>query len=148
MEEGYRGLTPPTEQEMHKMTTWQTKRQGIITALSDCGLILMLYYSRDRDEIFVKISVEDKHLRQVAEMKRHKLELKEEYLSAFASYKDDYFGQRELNFSDRLMVSHLYKAHVDPTDEDEAYPRPICIFRTADRIQLIEYIITASDHNR
>jgi hypothetical protein len=148
-EEAYRGLRPPTEAELHKMTTWNTKRQGIITALSDCGLILMLYYSRDRDEIFVKISVEDRHLRQVAEMKRHKLELKEEYLSAFAEYKDDYFGQRELGFADRLMVSHLYKAHVDETDEDlgKAYPRPIAIFRTTDRIQLIEYIVTASDHN-
>jgi len=54
-EEGYRGLKPPTEQELHKMTTWQMKRQGVITALSDCGLILMLYYSLDRDEIFVKV---------------------------------------------------------------------------------------------
>lgn len=148
-EEGYRGLRHPTDKEKHTMDTWTQKRQGVIAALSDCGLILMLYYSRDRDEIFVKISVEDRHLRQVAEMKRHKLELKEEYLSSFAEYKDDYFGQRELNFSDRLMVSHLYKAHVDQTDEDhgEAYPRPIAIFRTSDRIQLIKYIICASDHN-
>lgn len=148
-EEGYRGLRHPTEAEKHKMDTWTMKRQGVISALSDCGLILMLYYARDRDEIFVKISVEDRHLRQVAEMKRHKLELKEEYLSAFAEYRDDYFGQRELNFSDRLMVSHLYKAHVDTHDEDggEAYPRPIAIFRTSDRIQLIKYIVTAADHN-
>lgn len=148
-EEGYRGLKPPTEQERHKMDMWTMKRQGVITALSDCGLILMLYYSRDRDEIFVKVSVEDGHLRQVAEMKRHKLELKEEYLSAFAEYKDDYFGQRDLNFSDRLMVSHLYKAHVDITEDDagEAYPRPIAIFRTTDRIQMIRHIITAADHH-
>jgi hypothetical protein len=148
-EEGYRGLKPPTEQERHKMDMWTMKRQGVITALSDCGLILMLYYSRDRDEIFVKVSVEDGHLRQVAEMKRHKLELKEEYLSAFAEYKDDYFGQRDLNFSDRLMVSHLYKAHVDITQDDagEAYPRPIAIFRTTDRIQMIRHIITAADHH-
>jgi len=148
-EEGYRGLRHPTEAEKHKMDMWTMKRQGVITALSDCGLIIMLYYSRDRDEIFVKVSVEDRHLRQVAEMKRHKLELKEEYLSAFAEYKDDYFGQREMNFSDRLMVSHLYKAHVDQTDdnEGEAYPRPIAIFRTTDRIQLINYIIRSADHS-
>jgi len=148
-EEGYRGLKPPTPEEKHKMEMWQMKRQGVITAMSDCGLILMLYYSRDRDEIFVKVSVEDRHLRQVAEMKRHKLELKEEYLSAFAEYKDDYTGQRDLNYSDRIVVSHLYKAHVDYTDEDygEAYPRPNAIFRTTDRIQLINYIIRAADHN-
>lgn len=146
-DEEHRGLRHPTDDETHKMTTWQMKRQGVISALSDCGLILMLYYSRDRDEIFVKISVEERHLRQVAEMKRHKLELKEEYLSAYAQYKDDYFGQRDIGFSDRLMVSHLYKAHVDPQDVDEAYPRPVAIFRTVDRIQLIDHIVRAADHN-
>jgi len=148
-EEEWRGLKPPTDEERHRMETWQQKRQGVITALSDCGLVLMLYYSRDRDELFVKVAAEDKHLRQVAEMKRHKLELKEEYLSAFAEYKDDYAGQRELNYSDRLVVSHLYEAHVDTTDADmgEAYPRPNAIFRTCDRIQLISYIIRQSDHN-
>jgi len=148
-EEQYRGLTPPTDKQRHKMETWETKRQGVITALSDCGLILVLHYSRDRDEIFVKISCEDRHVRQVAEMKRHKLELKDEYLSAFAEYKDDYAGQRELNYSDRIVVSHLYKAHVDPTDEDcgEAYPRPSAIFRTSDRVNIINYIIRQADHN-
>jgi len=75
-------------------------------------------------------------------MKRHKLELKEEYLAAFAEYKDDYAGQRELNYSDRIVVSHLYKAHVDTTDEDcgESYPKPSAIFRTVDRINIINYI--------
>jgi len=125
------------------------KRQGVITALSDCGLILLLHYSRDRDEIFVKVACEDRHLRQVAEMKRHKLELKEEYLAAFAEYKDDYAGQREVNYSDRIVVSHLYKAHVDITDEDcgEAYPHPSAIFRTVDRMNIINYIIRQADHN-
>lgn len=148
-DEEYRGLKPATDEQKHRMETWQMKRQGVITALSDCGLILMLYYSRDRDEIFVKIAGEDLHLRQVAEMKRHKLELKEEYLSAFADYKNDYTGQRDLNYSDRIVVSHLYKAHVDTTDEDsgEAYPRANAIFRTADRIQLINYIVQQADHN-
>jgi len=148
-EEGYRGLKPPTPEQKHKMDMWSQRRQAVITALSDCGLILMLYYSRDRDEIFVKISVEDRHLRQVAEMKRHKLELKEEYLSAFAEYKDDYTGQRDINYSDRIVVSHLYKAHVDYTDPDlqDAYPRPNAIFRSCDRIQLIDYIVRAADHN-
>jgi len=148
-DEGYRGLKPPTPEQKHKMDMWAQKRQAVITALSDCGLILMLYYSRDRDEVFVKISVEDRHLRQVAEMKRHKLELKEEYLSAFAEYKDDYTGQREVNYSDRIVVSHLYKAHLEYTDDvpDDAYPRPNAIFRSGDRIQLIDYIVRAADHN-
>lgn len=148
-EENYRGLKPPTDGQRHTMETWEIKRQGVITALSDCGLVLLLYYSRDRDEIFVKIACEERHLRQVAEMKRHKLELKDEYLSAFAEYKDDYTGQRELNYSDRIMVSHLYKAHLDASDESsgEAYPRPGAIFRTVDRCQIINYIIRQADHN-
>jgi anoctamin-10/anoctamin-7 len=149
-EERFRGLKPPTDDERNRMETWEMKRQGVITALSDCGLVLLCYYSRDRDEIFVKIACEDHHLRQVAEMKRHKLELKEEYLSAFAEYKNDYPGQRELNYTDRVVVSHLYKAHIDTTDPEgfgEAYPRPGDIFRTADRVNLISYIVRQSDHN-
>lgn len=147
-EEGVRGLKPPTDQERHTMETWQLKRQGVITALSDAGLILSMYYSRDRDEIFVKVAAEELHMRRVAETKRHKLELKEEFLSAFAQYQEDIVGQRELNFQDRIITSHLYKPHVDGTDEDQgdAYPRPDAIFRTADRIQLISYMVTQSDH--
>ena len=38
--------------------------------------MLMLYYSRDRDEIFVRIAADPNHLRQVAEMIRYQLELK------------------------------------------------------------------------
>jgi|Transcript_86460 hypothetical protein len=148
-EEEWRGLKPPTDAERHKMETWRTKRQAMITALSDCGLVLLMYYSRDRDEIFVKIAADDKHLRQVAEMKRHKLELKEEYLSAFAQYQEDVIGQRDQNYGDRIVVSHLYKAHVDTTGDDhgEAYPRPNAIFRTADRIQIIDYIVKMADHH-
>lgn len=148
-EEEFRGLKPPSDAERHKMETWQSKRNGIITALSDCGLVLMLYYSRDRDEIFVKVAAEEKHLRMVAEMKRYKLELKEEYLAAFAEYKNDYAGQRDLGYADRCVVSHLYKMHIDPTDEFEgqAYPEAKAIFRTADRIQLIDHIIRSADHD-
>eukprot|EP00929_Paragymnodinium_shiwhaense_P010239 TRINITY_DN1147_c0_g2_i1.p1 TRINITY_DN1147_c0_g2~~TRINITY_DN1147_c0_g2_i1.p1 ORF type:complete len:733 (-),score=206.42 TRINITY_DN1147_c0_g2_i1:354-2552(-) len=148
-EEGSRGLRAPSEAERHKMETWATKRHGTITALSDAGLILMLFYSRDRDEIFVRVAADEQHLRQVAEMKRHKLELKPQYLSAFAEYKNDYAGRRESNYSDRSVVSHLFKAHVDATDEDQGlrYPKPDAIFRVVDRIQLVDYIVRSSDHN-
>lgn len=147
-EEEWRGLKPPSEAERHKMETWKVKRQAMITALSDCGLVLLMYYSRDRDEIFVKIAADDKHLRQVAETKRHKLELKEEYLSAYAQYQED-VNRPDIPFGDRTVVSHLYKPHVDHTDEDggKAYPRPNAIFRTIDRIQIISYIVTMADHH-
>jgi len=144
-EEGFRGLKPPTDDERHKMESWKAKRQGIVTALSDSGLILMLYYSRDRDEIFVKVGADDEHLRQVADMRSYKLELKEEYLSAFAAYKKDYAGRRELGYTDRRVVSHLYKAHLE--DADDNYPKPAAIFRTVDRIKLINDIIIQADHN-
>lgn len=148
-DEEWKNLRPPKKEEEHQMLNWQTKRQGIITALSDCGLVLMMYYSRDRDEVFVKIGVEEWHLRQVAEMTRHKLELKEEYLSAFAAYQDDRPGQRDQNYSDSVWTSHLYKMHVDAEDEDggSAYPRPHAIFRTVDRIRLIDYIVRQNESN-
>jgi len=143
-EEEMRGLRAPNEAERHKMEMWQSKRQGVMQALSDAGLILMPYYSRDRDEIFVKVGADEAHLRNAAEMKRHKLELKPQYLSAFAEYKNDFTGRRELGYSDRCMVSHLFKAH---TEENEKYPKPDAIFRTADRFQLIDHIIRSSDHH-
>merc|ERR1719282_158474 len=73
-------------------------------------------------------------------MIQYRLELKPEYFSAFAEYKNDFAGRREIHYSDRCVVSHLYKTHVDKTDNDkgEAYPQPGAIFRTADRIQLID----------
>jgi len=135
----------PTSDEKQKMDMWRLKRESVITKLSDSGLILMLFYSRDRDEIFVKVAADEMHLKHVAEMKQHKLELKPEYLSAFCEYRKDYTGQREVGYSNRILVSHLYKAHVDT--ENGEYPRPDAIFRTVDKIHLIDYIIRESGHN-
>lgn len=142
-EEGWRGLRWPTDAERSQMETWSAKRHDAITALSDSGLVLMLFYSRDRDEIFCRVCAEEPHIRQVAEMKGHKLELKSNYFSAFAPYKNDYTGLKELHYADRRVVSHLYKAHVD----GDAYPQPGMIFRQSDRIQLAHHIITSSDHD-
>jgi hypothetical protein len=149
MEMEMRGLRPASEEEKHKMDMWATKRAATINAISDCGLVLMLYYSRDRDEIFMRVAAEGGHLRQVAQMKKHRLELKPQYLSAFAEFRNDYAGRRDLNYSDRCVVNHLYKVHTDPTDTDHGhrYPLADAIFRTTDRIQLIDYIIRANGHN-
>eukprot|EP00927_Polykrikos_kofoidii_P071401 TRINITY_DN67669_c0_g1_i1.p1 TRINITY_DN67669_c0_g1~~TRINITY_DN67669_c0_g1_i1.p1 ORF type:complete len:732 (-),score=131.39 TRINITY_DN67669_c0_g1_i1:386-2581(-) len=148
-DEESRGLRKPKDDERKIMEHWKTKRAAALTALGDSGLVLMPFYSRDRDEIFVKVSGDEQHLRQVAEMKRHKLELKKEYLSSFAEYKNDYAGKRELNYRDRRVASHLYKAHVNEVDEEagEKYPKTDAIFRITDRIQLIDYIIRSSGHN-
>jgi len=148
LEEEARGLQPPTEKERHQMETWQSKRTAVLHALSDSGLVLFLYYSRDRDEIFVRVAADEAHLRQVAATKRYKLELKPQYFSAFAEYRNDYVGRRELNYSDRCVVSHLYKTHTVPAkDGQDAYPQSGAIFRTTDRIRLIDSIIGSLDHN-
>eukprot|EP00931_Biecheleriopsis_adriatica_P004326 TRINITY_DN106018_c0_g1_i1.p1 TRINITY_DN106018_c0_g1~~TRINITY_DN106018_c0_g1_i1.p1 ORF type:complete len:762 (-),score=149.67 TRINITY_DN106018_c0_g1_i1:75-2360(-) len=144
LEEEARGLRQATPAENHKMETWQAKRNTVIHALSDAGLVLMLYYSRDRDEIFVRVAADPRHLRQVAEMRRYPLELKAQYLSAFAEYKNDYPGRRDLNYSDRCVVSHLYQNHADKSGD---YPQKDAIFRTVDRIRLIDHIVRSSDHN-
>merc|ERR1740138_295032 len=148
LEEERRGLRWPSGPEQHKMENWQSRRTMTVHSLSDSGLVLMLYYSRDRDEVFVRIAADDAHLRQVAEMRKYKLELKPQYLSAFAEYKNDYVGRRELNYSDRCVVSHIYKTHMDTSDSTggQAYPKPDAIFRTADKIRLIDYIARNSDH--
>eukprot|EP00435_Cladocopium_sp_Y103_P040818 s2587_g11.t1 len=105
--------------------------------------VLMLYYSRDRDEIFVRVAADPNHLRQVAEMIRYQLELKPQYLSAFADYKNDYPGRRDLNYSDRCIVSHLYETHYDketegenqqvwPPEEKSDKVAPLSIFESSD----------------
>eukprot|EP00441_Pelagodinium_beii_P044538 CAMPEP_0197619362 /NCGR_PEP_ID=MMETSP1338-20131121/386_1 /TAXON_ID=43686 ORGANISM="Pelagodinium beii, Strain RCC1491" /NCGR_SAMPLE_ID=MMETSP1338 /ASSEMBLY_ACC=CAM_ASM_000754 /LENGTH=761 /DNA_ID=CAMNT_0043188315 /DNA_START=74 /DNA_END=2356 /DNA_ORIENTATION=- len=143
-EEDYRGLHQPKEWEKEKMQQWQVTRNTTCHALSDSGLVMMLYYSRDRDEVFVRIAADPLHLRQVAEMTRYKLELKPQYLSAYAEYKNDYPGRRELNYSDRCVVSHLYLNH---TDKQGHYPQRDAIFRPVDRIRLVDHIIRSNDHN-
>lgn len=145
-EEESRGLRAPLDKERQKMETWQAKRSTAFRALDDAGLVLCPFYSRDRDEVFVRLAADDNHLKQVAEMRRFRLELKPQFLSAFAEYKNDYVGRRELNYSDRCVVSHLYKAHANISNPGE-YPLPGAIFRTVDRIDLVDYIIRQSDHN-
>merc|ERR1719238_2184869 len=94
METSMRGLRAPTEDQRHQMEQWASKRAATINAMNDCGLVLMLYYSRDRDEIFMRVAAEGGHLRQVAQMKKHKLELKPQYLAAYAEFQQDYAGRR------------------------------------------------------
>ncbi|CAK9100477.1 unnamed protein product [Durusdinium trenchii] len=145
-EEEQRGLRQPTEEQIRQMESWKAKRNMVIHSLSDTGLVLMLYYSRDRDEIFVRIAADPLHLRQVAEMIRYQLELKPQYLSAFADYKNDYPGRRDLNYSDRCIVSHLYETHFEKSKEGD-YPQKDAIFRTVDRLRLIDHIVRSGDHN-
>jgi hypothetical protein len=142
-------MRPPTKEQENQMDLWTNKRTATIHSLHECGLILMLYYSRDRDEIFCRIAAEGHHLRKVAQMMKYRLELREQYLSAFAEFKQDYKGRLEVNYADRCVVNHLYKVHTDRTDADQGarYPSSDAIFRTVDRISLIDTIIRQNGHD-
>jgi len=153
------GLRPPTDSERHLMEAWQVRRQATVASLSDTGLILMPFFSRGRDKVFVKAAADEQLLRQAAEANGHRLELRPQYLSAFAAYKSDYAGRREWNYSDRRVSSHLYKVHNDDDDEDGeekdperdalrcSPPPPPSIFRTSDRIRLIDHVVRSNDHD-
>ncbi|CAE7843056.1 ano10 [Symbiodinium necroappetens] len=94
----------------------------------------------------VRIAADPQHLRQVAEMIRYQLELKPQYLSAFADYKNDYAGRRDMNYRDRCVVSHLYETHADKEKEGD-YPQKDAIFRTVDRLRLIDHIVRSGDRS-
>eukprot|EP00929_Paragymnodinium_shiwhaense_P120552 TRINITY_DN92501_c0_g1_i1.p1 TRINITY_DN92501_c0_g1~~TRINITY_DN92501_c0_g1_i1.p1 ORF type:complete len:804 (+),score=252.16 TRINITY_DN92501_c0_g1_i1:137-2413(+) len=135
-----RQLVEPSEQDKSKMIMLKQRREGILKSLQSCGLHVYCFYSRDRDEIFVKIGAEAQKLRDTAARLKYRLQLKPEYLSAYAEYRHDFAGRPELNFTDRRVVSHFYKTH-----SEDNYPGDDAIFTTMDKIFLIHHIITAKD---
>eukprot|EP00746_Dinoflagellata_sp_MGD_P135623 gnl/MRDRNA2_/MRDRNA2_69672_c0_seq1.p1 gnl/MRDRNA2_/MRDRNA2_69672_c0~~gnl/MRDRNA2_/MRDRNA2_69672_c0_seq1.p1 ORF type:complete len:727 (+),score=108.48 gnl/MRDRNA2_/MRDRNA2_69672_c0_seq1:100-2280(+) len=139
-----RTLIPPDKNELTQMQAWEKKREEILRSLVASGLHIVPFYSRDRDEVFVKVGIDVQKLREVAEMLQHKIMLKAEYLNAYADYKADYSGRKELGYKDRRILSHLYQPHLDPGEKTQ-YPRPDAIFRTVDRVHLIDHVIRSKD---
>jgi len=137
-----RTLQEPTPDAAYKMQMWKQRRESILKSLQNCGLDVFCYYSRDRDEIFCKIGAGAEKLRDTAARMKYKLQLKPEYLSAYAEYRNDFPGRPEHHFADRRVVSHLYKTH---TEDDLGYPSEDAIFTTIDKIYLINHIITSKD---
>mmetsp|Transcript_38893 Transcript_38893/g.91588 ORF Transcript_38893/g.91588 Transcript_38893/m.91588 type:complete len:764 (-) Transcript_38893:166-2457(-) len=135
-----RGLKEATQEQKDKMEMWAQKRDSILKSLQNCGLSIFCYYNRDRDEIIVKIGASAQKLRTTAYRMKYRLQLKEEYLDAFAEFRHDFPGRAELNYTDRRVVSHLYKTH----GEDD-YPGDDAIFKTTDKIMIINHIITSKD---
>jgi len=88
----------------------------------------------------VKIGAPAQKLRDVAARIKYKLQLKKQYLSAYAEYRHDFPGRRELNFSDRRVISHIYQTH---TEDD--FPDSDAIFKTLDKIYLVHHIISSKD---
>jgi hypothetical protein len=76
---------------------------------------------------------------------KYRLELKPEYESAFAEYRQDFIGSPEKHYEDRRIVSHLFKHH-GATDDGLAGPGSEgTMFRTIDRIRLIDRCIRSSE---
>lgn len=141
-DESNRGLSIPTDEEKGRMEQWEHQRNGVLKSLQNCGLLTMNFYSRDRDEIFCKVGAEAEKLQETAENMKYKLQMKEEYLFSYAEYRRNYAGREELGYKDRRLVSHVYEQHVD---DEASYPAPDSIFRSVDRINIIDNIIRSKD---
>merc|ERR1719409_1442220 len=69
---------------------------------------------------------------------KYKLQLKPEYLSAYAEYRQD---RAKTGNKDRRHYSQMYERHVEADENaDES-----AIFTTRDKIMIIHHIITSKD---
>mmetsp|Transcript_11970 Transcript_11970/g.26403 ORF Transcript_11970/g.26403 Transcript_11970/m.26403 type:complete len:759 (+) Transcript_11970:254-2530(+) len=133
-------LREGTAAEKQKIDVLRQRREAILKSLQNCGLRLFCYYSRDRDEVLVKIGAPPQKLRDTAARMKYKLQLKKQYLNAYAEYRHDFAGTPERGLKDRRVVSHIYKTH---TEDD--FPDSDAIFKSLDKIQLIHRIISSKD---
>lgn len=134
-----RALKQPEPSDLATMQMWKQHRESILKGLQNCGLSLYCYYSRDRDQILVKIGASAQKLRDTAARKRYKLQLKKEYLSAYAEFRHDYPGRPEFRFNDRRIISHIYETHTEDSLDGSS------IFKISDKIDLIHHIIQSKD---
>lgn len=118
------------------------ERESVLKNLQNCGLHVHCFYSRDRLEIFCKIGAEAQKLRDTAARMKYKLQLKPEYLSGYAEYRNDFPGRPELHHQDRRMVNHIYK-----TFSSDDYPSEDAIFSTRDKITIVNHIISSKDRD-
>ncbi|CAK0798805.1 unnamed protein product, partial [Prorocentrum cordatum] len=122
------------------MQLWKSRREALLKSLESCGLNLYCFYSRDHDEVIVKIGASAAKLKDAAARCRYKLQLTPQYLGAYAEFRHDKQGSAKANHQDQRIVSHLYQRH---TEDD--LPDSDAIFRTSDKINLIHHIITSND---
>jgi len=137
-----RALRNYTSQEFNKMQAWKQRREALLKQMKNCGLDLFTYYSRDRDEIFCKIGADTDKLKITAARMKYKLQLKPEYLSAYAEYRQDFQGARSgSDARDRRNYAQMYERKCEADDN----PDEGAIFTTRDRIMLIHHMITSKD---
>jgi len=118
------------------------ERETVLKNLQNCGLHVHCFYSRDRLEIFCKIGANAQKLRDTASRMKYKLQLKPDYLSGYAEYRNDFPGRPELHHQDRRMVNHIYK-----TFSTDDYPSEDAIFSTRDKITIVHHIISSKDRD-
>merc|ERR1719247_2285534 len=135
-------LEKPPDQEKKRMEAWKQRREALLKQIKNCGLNLFCYYSRDRDEIFCKIGADAEKLCITAARMKYKLQLKPEYLSAYAEYRQDFKGRADRQGTDRRNYSQMYERHTDGDENPDA-----AIFTTRDKIMLIRHIITSKDRD-
>eukprot|EP00933_Yihiella_yeosuensis_P057758 TRINITY_DN5779_c1_g1_i5.p1 TRINITY_DN5779_c1_g1~~TRINITY_DN5779_c1_g1_i5.p1 ORF type:complete len:755 (+),score=78.94 TRINITY_DN5779_c1_g1_i5:136-2400(+) len=133
-------LVEPGPAERNLMQMWKQRRENILKNLQAVGLDLYCYYSRYRDQILVKISADSEKLRATADRMKYRLQLKKQYLGAYAEYQHDIPGRPEHQNKDRRIVSHLYRVHSKAENPDPSH-----IFSPLDRINIVHHIITSVD---
>lgn len=130
--ENSKRLEEPTEKELGIMNQWASKRNAMTHALLHSGLTLSAFYNRDRTSVICKLGLSVDKLMELAEQKKHEIQLKDEYLGAYAEFKRDY----QNGDNERFVYSHLYMQH-----GDEENPGMADMFRTVDRLHLLDYAV-------
>jgi hypothetical protein len=128
----------PSGMEASVMHMWEMRRNTVIRSLEQNGLDVKLVYSRDRDQIFCKVGASQAKLKEIAELTKYKLQLKPEYESAYAEYRQDYPGTPPY-YDDRKVVKHLFRMRAANSMEDGLAEGSL--FRTVDRVRLIDRCI-------
>jgi hypothetical protein len=139
---GRQQLKEPTPDSKNKMQAWKQQREALLKQLKNCGLNIFCYYSRDRDDIFCKIGADVKKLQTTASRMKYKLQLKPEYQSAYAEYRQDVYAKTG-NAKEHRFYSQIYQRHTDnleAADEES-------MFTTRDKISLIHHTITSKDRD-
>jgi hypothetical protein len=132
-------LRPPEPADENKMKVWKQRRESLLKQMKNCGLNLFCYYSRDRDEIFVKVGADADKLKATAARMKYKLQMKQEYLEAYAEYRQDVRGRP--GDAKGKYYSQFYKRHTEAEDT----PDEASMFTTCDKIFLIHHMITSKD---
>eukprot|EP00742_Colponemidia_sp_Colp-10_P001240 GILJ01001335.1.p1 GENE.GILJ01001335.1~~GILJ01001335.1.p1 ORF type:complete len:740 (-),score=116.80 GILJ01001335.1:190-2355(-) len=132
---GYR----PTEKELNDMRAWDHSRHIILHRLAQAGVEAKLFYSTNHCDIYCKVGCDIERLKDEADRLNYKLQLKEEspYFGAYAPYSRDRPGTKENSYKDAKRVDHLFKRY-RPNDKDT-------LFRTTDRIHIVDSIIRSKD---